>query len=243
MLRCRYAWTLGAVAALALLGGAGPALADSTTGASTLTVDGSGSAFVTPDVADLSVMVSRSAGSSRGALSLANRATGGLVLAIRHVGVPAGGVQTEDVNVSSRVLRAGPQRRRERRWTATESLAIHITTISQTGPAIDAATRAGASTVDGPTFSFSDPSAGKLAATRAAIADARRRADDAAAAIGYQVTGVQSLVIDPQSPQLPFAAASAPQRVSAGSSAPTNVHPGRQEVDAQVQIVYTIAPG
>ncbi|MGH2877762.1 MAG: SIMPL domain-containing protein [Solirubrobacteraceae bacterium] len=239
MLRSRYAWTLGMVAALSLLGGAAPAIADSTT--STLTVDGSGSVFVTPDVADLSVIISRSAASSRGALSLANRATGGLVLAVRHAGVSASAIQTQDVNVSSRTVRSGPHRHRERRWIATESLAIHITTISQTGPVIDAATRAGASNVDGPTFSFSDPSAGKLAATRAAIADARRRADDAAAAIGYQVSGVQSLVIDPQSPPL-LAAAGAPSQSAAGSPVATRVHPGREEVDAQVEIVYTIAP-
>jgi uncharacterized protein YggE len=79
-----------------------------------------------------------------------------------------------------------------------------------------------------------------LAATRAAIADARRRADDAAAALGYQVTGVQSVQLDPQS-QVVVPVAGAPS-ASAGPSTPTTVHPGVQEVDAQVEIVYTIAP-
>jgi uncharacterized protein len=108
------------------------------------------------------------------------------------------------------------------------------------GSVIDGATRAGSDTVDGPSFSFSDPSAGKLAATRKAIADARRRAGDAAAAMGYQVTGVQSVQLDPQSQVVPVAG-SAPS-ASATPGTPTTVHPGTEEVDAQVEIVFTIAP-
>jgi hypothetical protein len=178
--------------------------------------------------------------SSRAALSAANRSTDAVVHAIRALGVPGSDIQTQDVSVSSRIVRVGSSRRRERLWTGSESLAIHVTNIKSVGSVIDAATRAGATTVDGPTFSFSDPSAGKLAATRAAIADARRRADDAAAAMGYRVTGVQSVQLDPQS-QLAPVAGGAPS-ASAGPSTPTTVHPGTQEVDARVEIVYTIAP-
>jgi hypothetical protein len=208
--------------------------------AGTLSVEGSGSVFVTPDVADLSVSIERSAVTSRQALSAANRETDAVVRAIRAVGIPASGIQTENVSVSSGIVRVGADKHRERRWTADESLAIHVTRINFVGPVIDSATRAGADTVNGPTFSFSDPSAGKLAATRAAIADARTRAEDAAAAIGYQISGVQSVQLDPQSPVVPVAGG-APS-ASAGPGTPTTVHPGTEEVDAEVEIVYTIAP-
>lgn len=233
----RYTWAAGVVTALVLMS-ASAANADAAPG--TLSVEGSGAVFVTPDVADVSVSVARSAGSSRQALSAANRVTDAVARAVRAVGIPAGDIQTEDVSVSSGTVRVGSDRHRVRRWTASESLSIHVTSIKTAGSVIDRATRAGASTVDGPTFSFGDPSAGKLAATRAAIADARRRADDAAAAIGYQVTGVQSVQLDPQSQVLPVAGG-APS-ASAGPSTPTTVRPGTEEVDAQVEIVYTIAP-
>src|SRR5579863_1385018 len=72
---------------------------------STLSVEGSGSVFVAPDVADLSVSVARSAVSSREALSAANAATDAVVRAIRAVGVPASGIQTAEVSVSSRIVR------------------------------------------------------------------------------------------------------------------------------------------
>jgi len=81
------------------------------------------------------------------------------------------------------------------------------------------------------------------AATTAALADARTRANAAAAALGYTVTGVQSVDLDPQSAVLPGASdgATAPVATSAPAT-PTNIHPGAQEVDATVAVVYTIAP-
>jgi uncharacterized protein YggE len=231
-----YKWAVAVVATAASI--SAPAASASTIG-STLSVDGSGSVFVAPDVADLSVSVARSAANSREALSAANSTTDRVGGAIRAIGVPAGAIQTEGVSIASRIVRVGNDKHRERRWTASESIDIHVTNLKIVGSVIDGATKAGASTVDGPTFSFSDPSAGKVAATRAAIADARRRADDAAAALGYRVTGVRSVQIDPQSPVQPFARA-APS-ASAAPSPPTTVHPGTQEVDAEVEIVYTIS--
>jgi hypothetical protein len=233
----RYAWAVAGVAA-AVLFSAPAAGADTTAG--TLSAQGSGSVFVTPDVADLSVSVQRSAVSSRQALSAANRGTDAVVGAIRAAGVPASDIQTGDVSVSSRTVRVGSDKHRERRWTAHESLAVHVTNIKIVGSVIDRATRAGANAIDGPAFSFSDPSAAKLAATRAAIADARKRADDAAAALGDQVTGVQSVQLDPPSQVVPVAGG-APS-ASSGPGTPTTVHPGTEEIDAEVEIVYTIAP-
>ena len=236
----RYRWAVATAASLVAVASASAPVASADATPGTLSVQGSGSVRVAPDIADVSVTVSRSAADSRPALSAVNRAADAIIGAVRAAGIPANDIQTEDVNVSSHTIRVGPTKRRVRRWTGNESLSIHVTSIKLVGPVIDGATRAGASTVDGPTFSFSDPSAGKLAATRAAIADARRRADDAAAALGYQVTGVQSVQLDPQSPVgVPLAGAPS---ASAGPSTPTTVHPGTEEVDAQVEIVYTIAP-
>ena len=108
---------------------------------------------------------------------------------------------------------------------------------------IDAATASGATSIDGPNFSFSDPSAGLVAAANAALADARARANAAAVTLGYTVTGVESVDLDPGA-----GGVTAPTSAASGAAAPvakstpTTVHPGTQEVDAQVLVVYTIAP-
>jgi hypothetical protein len=234
---------IAAAVALMSLILASAAVADVAT-PSTLSVDGSGSVTVTPDVASLSVSVARSAARSSAALSAANLRVGAIVAAIRAAGVPRVGIQTNSIDVSRETARVGPRKhqRRVRRYTATESLSITSTT-SIVGRVIDAATRAGADTIDGPGFSFSDPSAGVLAATNAALADARRRANAAAATLGYSVTGVQSVDLNPQSTVVsPVSTGGTAPGATSQPTTPTNIHPGAEQVDATVAIVYTIAP-
>jgi uncharacterized protein YggE len=231
---------IAALVAVLTLIFASAAVADATS-PSTLRVDGSGSVMVRPDVASLSVSVARSAARSSAALSATNVRVGAIVAAIRAAGVPKAGIQTVSIDVSRGTVRVGPRNHRHRvtRYTATESLSA-TSTPSIVGRVIDAATRAGAGSISGPDFSFSDPSAGVVAATNAALADARRRGNAAAASLGYHVTGVQTVDLNPQS------AVGSPVSAAPGATAapptPTNIHPGVEEVDATVAIVYTIAP-
>ena len=231
-----------AVAAVISLSFAPGALADAST-PGTLTVNGQGSVMITPDVASLSLSVTRSAATSPQALSAANRRVHTIIGAVRGLGVPASGIQTESINTTCGRIRVGPKGHKHsiRRCTASESLSI-TSTPAVVGRVIDAATHAGASTINGPDFSFANPSAGKIAAQNAAISDARKQANAAAAQLGYTVTGVQSISLDPQSGVVLPGAAAAPSAGSGAPSTPTTVHPGAQEVDATVAVVFTIAP-
>src|SRR5262249_40994021 len=104
---------------------------------------------------------------------------------------------------------------------------------------------AGADDISAPDFGFADPSQGRLLATRAALADARKRADDAAAQTGLRITGVRTVDVDPQTePQY-----SDDSNSAAGEAAPappkapsTKVEPGTQEFSARVRVIYTAAP-
>jgi uncharacterized protein YggE len=230
-----------AVVALISLSLAPAALADTSTPATpaTLTVDGQGSVMITPDVASLSLSVTRFAPTSAPALSAANGRVEAIVDAVRGVGVPASGIQTESVNTSCGRIRVGPKGHKHviRRCTASETVSI-TSTAAIVGRVIDAATHAGANRINGPDFSFATPSAGEVAAENAAITDAEHQADAAAAQLGDTVTGVQSIALNPQS-----GVVVAPGRTSTGApSTPTTVHPGVQEVDATVAVVFTIAP-
>jgi uncharacterized protein YggE len=230
-----------AVVAVISLSFAPAAFADTST-SGTLTVDGQGSVMIMPDVASLSLSVTRSARGSAPALSSANRRVDAIVHAVRGVGVPASGIQTESVNTTCARIRVGPKRHKHliRRCTASESLSI-TSTAAIVGGVIDAATHAGASSINGPDFSFSNPSAGEVAAEKAAITDAENQANSAAAQLGDTVTGVQSLSLNPQSGVSVAPVASPPSSAGAPST-PTTIHPGVQEVDATVAVVFTIAP-
>jgi uncharacterized protein YggE len=230
-----------AVMALILLSFAPAAFADTAT-PGTLTVDGQGSVMITPDVAMLSLSVTRSASSASPALSSTNQRVVAIVHAVRGIGVPASGIQTESVNTACGRIRVGQKGHKHliRRCTASESLSI-TSTAAIVGAVIDAATRAGASSVNGPDFSFSNPSAGEVSAEKAAITDAENQANAAAAQLGDTVTGVQSLTLNPQSGGTVEPVVSAPGSAG-GTSTPTTIDPGVQEVDATVAVVFTIAP-
>lgn len=208
---------------------------------STLSVTGNGVVEVAPDLATVSVEVRSTASSATRARSKANARTIRVLAAITKLGIDRGSIQTSGISLSRSQVPGTRRRPAHKVYSAANDLTVRTTRISVVGPIVDAATRAGADSIDGPNFTFGDPSAGKAAATRAALADARTRADDAAAAIGYQVIGVKSVAIDPASFQPQVAAAAAPAAAQGKAPTPTPVDPGRQEVDATVDVVFVIA--
>lgn len=229
-----------ACVALALALAFVPAAAQAADQPATLAIDGAGTAFVAPDVAALTIDVRSAASTRQRARSRANTRTSHVLSALAAQGVPRDKLTTTGITLER--TQVG---KHKVRYTASNSIGVRLVDVSKVGPVIDAVTAAGADSIDGPFFSFSDPSAGRAEATRAALADARRRADDAAAAVGEHVTGIQSIVIDPDSgPSSASGDATATQATPAIGleKAPTKVLPGRQEVDATVEVVYTIAP-
>jgi uncharacterized protein YggE len=223
------------VVALALV--AAPAVASADT---TLSVVGQGTALVTPDTADLSASVTKTATSAGAAREDVARRTGDLLSALDRLGVPRVDITTSSVSVTRQTYRKRPKVR----FTARSSLSIHLTDAGQAGPVLDALTAAGADDVDGPNFGFSNPSAGQAEAEAAAVADARARADAAAAAVGLRVVGVQAIDLDPGEGLSPVLSDS--QKASGTASAPapstpTPVANGRQQVTASVAVVYVLA--
>jgi uncharacterized protein YggE len=207
----------------------------------TLAIGGVGIAFVTPDVATLSIGVRSTAGTRQGARGKANTKMRRVLAALAAQGVPRSQLTTTGVTLSRRQAS-----KRKVVFVAENSASLRLTDVAKVGPVVDAATRAGADGIDGPYFSFADPSTGRAEATRLALVDARKRADDAAAAVGQRVTGIRSIVIDPASGPL---SASGGDEASASSPAAfsearekTEVNAGRQEVTSTVEVVYTIAP-
>jgi uncharacterized protein YggE len=225
--------------ALALIS---PAIAVGQTGTTTLHVVGHGRAFVTPDVATVSITVTRSAATRQLARERANRVVSRMVSGLVGIGIARKDIQTSAITLNSTTA-TDRHRRRHTTYHAEIDLTVTVTRIRLLSPLLDVASRTGADSFAGPNFGFSDPSAGLQDASAAAIADARRRADAAAAQLGMHVVAVQSVDLDPQSQPLPGTGVSTGQG-QGGSTAPkpvTPVLPGRQEVDAAVDVVYLVS--
>jgi uncharacterized protein len=205
-------------------------------GSTTLHVVGHGRTFVTPDLATVTITVDRTTASRELARGRTNGATAQIISGLLRIGIARIDIQTSSITLTASSVSTG---RHPHRTVYTAEIDLTVTTnrISLLSALFNVASRGGASGFSGPNFGFSDPSAGLIDATAAALKDARRRADAAAAAIGMQVIGVQSIDLDPGSTPVPAAGApSAP--TSTGSKTP--VLPGRLEVDVSVDVVYLI---
>lgn len=211
----------------------------------TLSVVGNGQVFVVPDVASVDVTVRKTLPTAVAARDSVSRRTRAVIAAARGLGVAAGDVQTTQISlrrIALRPLRKGGRTRV--RFAASETVTLRLTDTDRVGPVLDAATKAGADSFDGPSFGFSDPSAGRSAAELAALADARKRADAAAASQGMRVTGVKLIQLDRvDGGPVPVSSesASTDATTSSGKGEATPVSPGRQEVDATVGVIFTIA--
>lgn len=219
-------------------------------GEHTLGVQGRGAVELAPDVGSFDAVVRRTAPTSAGARDLANTRLNAIVGRLRALGVPREDITTTSVSLfrqRSRLRRGGPLRVR---YTASGAFAVRVEDTARVGRALDAVAAAGATGIDGPEFSFSQArrTEGRLAAERAALADARRRADAAAASQGQRVSGVRSIELDPVSSSpgsetQPVAAAS--ETASSGpqkATAPTPILPGRETFDSAVRVVYLVQP-
>ncbi len=215
----------------------------------TLGVQGRGEVELAPDVGSFDAAVRRTSPTSAGARDAANGRLNRIVARLRALGIPREDITTTSVSLSReriRLRRGGPLRVR---YTATGAFAVRVEDTARVGRALDAVAGAGATGIDGPSFGFSQDkrTEGRLAAERAALTDARRRADEAAASQGQKVVGVRTIELDPGSSPEPAAstadaAAGEAAPVPGRQVAPTPVLPGRETFESAVRVVYLLAP-
>jgi uncharacterized protein YggE len=226
-----------ALAALAGVGRPEPALGFEPTqtqpqARSDLTVNGTGSVTTVPDRAELSFGVVSEAGTARAALAANAAEMRRVIDALRNAGVAADDIQTQQISLSPRSSDDGS---RIVGYTAQNSVGARLRDLDRAGAVIDAAVAAGANTVSGPSLIRSDRAELYRTALRAAVADARAKAQTLAVASNVTVGRVLNVVESGEAPPpQPVAEASRAQ------DAPTPVEPGTQTIEANVTVVFAI---
>ena len=233
---------LGLALALTLRGGSGSAFAAAAAAPGdaiaadqrTLTFGGSGDVRLQPDTALVSVSVHGEGGSSDAALAAATVKMKSVLQALRgldtvHIG--ESDLETQDVGTSRDWEHDG-------RFLSDQSLSVTIHDPAQAGSVIAAATAAGADSVDGPSFSLAEQSAAYRDALRSALADARSKAEAAAAAMGVHILGT-STITESNGGGGPIMYAAADAKAS-GAVPPVQMGP--VTVSAQVTVTFVYSP-
>jgi uncharacterized protein len=205
--------------------GANSAATDTSSGG--ITVLGTGSTTVVPDRASFAFGTVTQAATANAALAASSQSVARVIAALKKAGVAQADIQTSDVSLSPRMNDKGDG---IVGYTASNTVTATIRKIGDAGDVVDAAVGAGSNQVYGPNLVASDQDAAYRNALKAAVADARAKAEALAAASNSALGKITAIVEGGGAVPLPMAAG------AKGSSVP--IEPGTQKIEATVSVTF-----
>lgn len=224
-----------------LLAGCAPAVApvvNPETGASanTVTVSGTGSITIVPDVVTIQLGVITRNPNAGIAIS-ENADTMGKVVEALKASVKAENITTAQLSVNPTYNYQSPTPVIEG-YEVNNAVVVRIEDVDKAGAIVDAGLAAGANSVNGITFGVKDNSAAYDKALQAAMQDAKRKADVLAKAGGATVGGVVRIVENGSS-YVPYPAGGMRSEAAVMDIGKT-IQSGSLEVSASIQVEYAI---
>lgn len=205
----------------------------------TISVTGVGRVFLRPDTADvrLGVVVQRPTATE--ARAVAATAMTGVVEVIRKAGIA-------DRDIQTAMLSLQPVYDYNKQSTppplvgfqVVNSVNVVVRELDKVGDLIDDAIAAGATSVDGVSFRVENPTDAEAQARRAAVEDARAKANALAAAAGVSIVGVSAVSEQTGQPPYPIPYERAAAVAADGGSTP--VQPGQSEIMVTVSVIYRL---
>lgn len=220
---------------------AAPAFAQTVPAVPTLTAFGNGSASAAPDIAVVTLGVVSEAASAKDALSANATDMTAVVKSITDAGVDTKDVATSGLFVEpvySDASRAANGQSKITGYRVSNQLTVKIRDLAASGPLLDKVIAAGANSVNGIAFEIGEADALRDEAIKAAIVEAKRKAELMAEAAGVKLGAIQSVNANDNGGVQPvFRAAMAMKDMAS-----TPVMGGTQEIGASATIVYAIEP-
>ena len=182
-----------AIAALAIRPGpaAGAPTTDGEPALHSITVTGTGAVTRVPDVARVSVGVSVTKASVKGARDAAGKSMQAVIAAIKALGIDEKDIKTTSIDLSPQYSNSSTPKIIGYRMS--EQLQVTVRDLDKAGDVVDTATAKGATEVNGLWFEVGDPASALDEARAAAIAQARTSAQKMASAAGVSLGGVVSI--------------------------------------------------
>jgi uncharacterized protein YggE len=205
----------------------------SAAGGRSITVSGTGIVTTVPNEAEFTFGVSDTAPTANAALEANARRMNLVIEAVKGQGVAPADIQTAEISLTPNTNQTGTQ---IINFTAADSVTVTSKAIGRSGSIVDAAVRAGANTVSGPSLTASDQAVLSRQALKAAVADARGRAEAIASAAHVTLGPVLSASEVSNTP-----ITYSPTPKAAGVAASTPVEPGTVQTEEQVTVTYAIA--
>ncbi len=218
-----------AVGLALLAGGAGAATTDTSTSTDSVTVTGTGSVTAVPDQAEFDFTVQTKGTTASDALDANGKTTTAVVAAVENAGVAESDIQTQGVSLDPVTSSDGTK---ITGYTASDTIDVTKLTIAKSGDVVDAAVGAGANGVSGPNLTVSTQDDLYADALKAAVAQAKSKAQTLADAAGRTLGAVTTIVEGGSTPPLPFAEGAA--------KGATPIEAGTEQIQATVTVTYAL---
>lgn len=206
----------------------------------TISVSGSGKAYLTPDIAYVTIGVHTEGKDATETVAGNTTQSQKLTDALTRFGIDAKDIQTTNFSIY-------PQQQYDNNGKPTgeityivdNSVYVTVRDITKVGELLDAAVTAGANSVNGIQFDVADKTQALSDARKAAVEDARRVADELAQAAGVELGAVQSISVNSGAVPVPIMYDRAAE-MAAPAAASVPVNPGQLIVTVDVNLVYAI---
>ena len=207
----------------------------------TISVSGEGLVEAKPDRASISVgVVTREKTSS--AVQAANaKAAASIINSIVALGVERKNISTGNYNFTPAYRYTDNNKKIFEGYEATNSVTVVVDDLNLVGKIIDTALSNGANRVDNLNFGLRNKNFYQDEALKLAIADAKRKAEVAAAALGKNIVGVRSVSIDSSSVSSPRNYKLARAAAEDSASFETPIESGTLTCSASVRVIFEIS--
>jgi uncharacterized protein YggE len=232
----RAAVSAAAILAAGLAGS--PAAAEGWENTRTIIVTGAGEASKTPDMAFLTLGVESDGATASEALRKNSAQMEATIKTLRDAGVDKKDIQTSNLSVGARYdySREG-QAPRLIGYQATNTVSVKLRNLEKAGGVIDKAVASGSNRLDSISFGFADPKPLLNEARKAAVADARERANLYAEAAGVNLGDVLQISDSFTHSPGPIPIAT---RADFAKAEAVPIAAGEQAISASVTIIYAI---
>jgi uncharacterized protein YggE len=205
--------------------------------ARTISVTGSGKAFIVPDMAMISVGVRTENRDAGEAVEDNNAQTQEVIAALRDMGVAEQDIQTTNFSIYPQQQYDDQGQLTGTIYVVENTVQVTVRDLDQLGDLLGAAVDAGANSIYGIQFDVENKEEALSEARQNAVDDAAAQAQDLAQAAGVQLREIQSLstVSSFQSPIFDGRGGAAEAAVST-----VPISPGQLTVNADVTVVYTL---
>lgn len=204
----------------------------------TLSVYGSGKAYLTPDLATIYVGVHTDGEDASKAVASNNEQSEKVAEALVEAGIASNDIQTSNFSIYPQQQYDQSGQITGTTYVVDNSVLVTVRDINKISDTLNAVVEAGANSINSIQFDVSDKSAGLVEAREAAIEDAQSQAEQIAESTGFELGEIQSIVVSSGGFPGPIFAGVGGGAAVAEAVVP--IAPGQMVVTVEANLVYTI---